>query len=63
MGTFDYEWEDGSEFGFTYWQPSEPNYDGECIMMSQSYSYQWYDTACKQSYNSYKYVCKRTYTK
>ena len=55
MGTFEYEWEDGSEFGYTNWYSSEPNYNGECIFMS-SYSYEWYDDTCSDS--NY-YVCKK----
>lgn len=59
MGTFEYQWEDGSQFDFTDWYSSEPNYDGECIYMyeSSSYYHRWFDNPCT---TTNCYVCKQT---
>ena len=57
MGTFEYEWEDGSEFAYTNWYSGEPDYEG-CIYMYPSYSYEWYDYSCTDA--NY-YVCKKRY--
>ena len=45
LETFDFQWEDGSEFDYTNWDSSEPNYDGNCIIMSLT-NYKWYDYDC-----------------
>jgi hypothetical protein len=61
MGIFDLEWEDGSDLDYTHWHSGEPNYDGDCVYMESSYSMEWCDYSCTDSYNKY-YVCKKDYS-
>ena len=57
MATFEFEWEDGSEFSYTNWYSGEPDYEG-CIYMNPGYYYQWLDISCT---DSKYYVCKKRY--
>ena len=58
MGTFDFEWEDGNEFNYTNWYSTEPNYNGDCVAMYHSYSFQWIDSECT---NGGYYICKQNF--
>ena len=58
MGTFDFEWEDGNEFNYTNWYSTEPNYNGDCVAMYHSYSFQWKDSDCT---SSWYYICKKNF--
>lgn len=58
LGAFDFEWIDGSNFGYKNWKEDEPNYDGECIEMFITDGGLWMDYDC---YEHMYYVCKKGY--
>lgn len=48
-----WKWSDQSNSSFRYWEESQPNEDGDCVLYN-SLNNKWYDRGCT---NSFPYFC------